>query len=441
MKRFGPALVAMAVVLGVAAACTPATQQQTAPVAPADDKPVTITFWHPLKDANEVKAVQGALDRFHAAHPNITVKPVPAQDADKVTQAIRGGKPPEVALSFNAASVGAWCSTGAFQDLNSWIQRDKVDLEQIPAAVRAYTEYKGKRCTMPLLADTYALYYNKKLLAEAGYAGPPKTMAELDEMTRKLTKRSADGRIEVAGFMPFLGTYEAVTEHFTPSFGATFLKPDGTANWADDPAFEQMLRWQKAQVDWFGADKLQLFKIGLADEFSAQNAFNTGKIAMMVDGEWRTSFIKNDGAKVDYGTAPMPAAKPALYGSGLIGGNIIGVPKGAKNPEAAWQLVKFLSTDTGALVSFADAMHNVPTTLAALRSPDLKLAKEENFKPFLTAFEHPLSQSLPATPDGGAYLTSVGQFVDKWQKGKVPDLHAGLRDLARQSDAALRLGS
>jgi len=424
----------------LATACTPG-----APTAPGDEQrgPVTITFWHPLKDPNEVAAVQAVLDKFQAAHPGITVTAVSAQDADKVTQSIRGGNPPDVALSFNANSVGAWCSTGAFQDLGPWIKRDNVDLEQIPAAVRSYTEFRGKRCTMPLLADTYALYYNKKLLADAGYNAPPKTMSELAEMTKKLTKRSADGKIDVAGFVPFLGTYQSVAEHFTPSFGAKWLKPDGTANFADDPAFIAMLNWQKSQVDWFGADNMTRFQAGLGDEWSAQHAFETGKIAMMVDGEWRTSFIKNNGNKVDYGTAPMPAAdnRSDLYGAGAIGGNIIGVPKGAEHPDAAWKLVKFLSTDTAALVSFADGLHNVPTTLAALKSPDLQLAKDPLFKPFLDVFAHPASSSLPATADGGAYLTNFGEFADKWQKGKVPDLAAGLKDLARQNDAALKLGS
>lgn len=403
----------------------------TSPTTSKDE----LVFWHPLKDPNELKAIQGIVDRFKAAHPGINVKTVSAQDADKVTQAIRGGNPPDVALSFNANSVGAWCATGAFQDLNPLVKRDKVDLEQIPAAVRAYTEFRGKRCVMPLLADTFALYYNKKLVKE-----PPKTMEKLAELTKQVTQRKPDGTIEVAGFLPYLGAYQSVAEHFTPSFGAKWLKDDGTSNLATDPAFTKMLTWQKGLVDWFGADKLTTFKAGLGDEFSAQHAFETGKLAMMVDGEWRTSFIKNDGSGVDYGTAPMPADRPDLYGAGAIGGNIIGIPRGAAHSDLAWEFVKFASTDTGALVAFADAIHNVPTTLAALKSPELQLAKDPLFKPFLDVFGHPASSSLPASADGGAYLTNFGAFAEKWQQGRVPDLAAGLKELDAQNDTALKLG-
>ena len=31
-----------------------------------------------------------------------------------------------------------------------------------------YTQYEGKRCTLPLLGDAYGLYYNKAMFAKAG---------------------------------------------------------------------------------------------------------------------------------------------------------------------------------------------------------------------------------------------------------------------------------
>ncbi len=52
-----------------------------------------------------------------------------------------------------------------------------------------------------------------------------------------------------------------------------------------------MLQWQKSFVDAIGYDKLQKFsaKLGGGDsEWSAAHGFETGKIAMMIDGEWRT---------------------------------------------------------------------------------------------------------------------------------------------------------
>lgn len=307
----------------------------------------------------------------------------------------------------------------------------------------AYTGFQGKQCTLPLLADTFGLYYNKTLLAQAGYSAPPKTMSELTAMAEKLTVRDPDGTIKVAGFMPYLGVYQAVAEHFLPSFGGKWLAPDGTSHLASDPGVSAMLSWQKGLVDWFGAKNLEKFKAGLGDEFSAQNAFETGKIAMMVDGEWRNAMITSDGAKLDWGTAPVPAADdhPELYGAGFVGGNVIGLPRGGKNQAAAFELVKYLTTDTQALAAFADGLGNVPTTKAALTAPGLKLAADPHFAPFLQVFANPATTTTPSSTDGGAYLTTFGQFALRWQQGEVSDLKKGLADLDTQNNAALKLGT
>jgi multiple sugar transport system substrate-binding protein len=406
-----------------------------------DTTPVTITFWHGLSSDHEVAAIDAVLAKFHQKYPYITVQAVKAQTDDKVNQAIRGGTAPDVASSFNAGNVGGWCASGAFQDLTPDLTADHVDIAQIPQAVQSYTAFAGKRCTMPWLADTFGLYYNKKLFAAAGITAPPKTMTELAADAKKLTVKNPDGSIKTAGFVPYLGAYQMVTEHLVTSWGGKWLKPDGTSNLAADPAFAAALTWQKGLVDWFGADKLAKFKAGMADEMSAQNAFEIGNVAMMVDGEWRTAFIKNDKSDVDYATAPMPVAddKPELYGSGYVGGNVIGIPKGSKHPAAAWKLVKFLTTDTDAVASFADAIGNVPTTIPALSSPTLALSRDPNFATFLEVFKNPATSTTPASPDGGAYLANFGPFADKWQNGQVPDLKAGLADVDKQNDAALKL--
>ena len=300
--------------------------------------------------------------------------------------------------------------------------RDAVDLNQIPQVVRDYTQFQDKRCAMPALSDVYGLYYNKQMLADAGYTEPPKTLAELDEMAKKLTKRDADGNIEVAGFVPSNGFYENAPAHFAPAFGATWLKEDGTSNIASDPGWAQMLTWQKGLSDWYGYDELKKFASGLGQEFSADNAFQAGKVAMMIDGEYRNAFIKDEAADLDYGTAPFPVApdKVDLYGSGYLTGNVLGIGRGAQNPEAAWALVKYLSTDTEAVVDLANAIKNVPTTTPALESPNLE--KDANYQTFLDVFANPSSSTTPATESGKAYQDTFSTFVNDYLAGKKTDL-------------------
>ena len=51
-----------------------------------------------------------------------------------------------------------------------------------------------------------------------------------------------------------------------------------------------------------------------------------------------------------------------MYGPARVGGTIVGIPKGAKHPDQAWLLVKFLASDTNYLVQMANSVGNVPTT-------------------------------------------------------------------------------
>ncbi len=164
-------------------------------------------------------------------------------------------------------------------------------MSKIPDVVKSYTKFENKQCTMPFLSDVYGLYYNKTLLDAAGITAPPKTLAELTDAAKKLTKRAADGTIEVAGFLPSFGYYENSPAHMAPMVGAQWLTSDGKSAIGTDKHWPELLKWQKELVDWYGYDNLEKFRAGLGDEFSADNAFQTGKVALNIDGEYRVAFI------------------------------------------------------------------------------------------------------------------------------------------------------
>ena len=141
------------------------------------------------------------------------------------------------------------------------------------------------------------------------------------------------------------------------------------------------------------------WQTGAGDEFSASHAFESGKLAMMMDGEWRVAFLDAEHPGLDYGTAPMPvdAAKKSLYGAGYINGTIIGIPKGGKNREEAWKLVKYLTTNNHALATFSNGIRNVPSTRASSESKELK--PDANFATFLEDLRQPELDDDPDHPD------------------------------------------
>jgi multiple sugar transport system substrate-binding protein len=405
----------------------------------SSSKRLNLTIWVGwLSSTHELKAFKSLIDEYNAKHPNTHVKVVGNINDTKIIAAIRSGTAPDIVSSFNSYNVGNYCGTGGWIDLTPYLKKDHIDVNGFPPATRYYTQYGGKRCALPLLADVYGLYYNKDLFAKAGINSPPKTISELTADAKKLTQRGSDGSIKVAGIDPLIGFYENVPERWGAAFGVKWLDPQGHSIISKDPGWTKMLTWLKGLVDWYGYNKLVRFQAGLGDEFSASQAFEKGKLAMNLDGEWRVAFIADEAPSLNYGTAPLPVddAHPELYGSGYINGTIIGIPKGGKHQDEAWQVVKYLTTNSHFLAQFSNKIRNVPTTKASLNSPEIK--PDPRFATWLKVFANPHSTTSPIVASGQAYTNLVQNFVTKWQAGSVSDLAAGLKKLDHDLDAQVK---
>jgi multiple sugar transport system substrate-binding protein len=432
MRRLAAVMVVLLLAL-TAGACGGSDESKSTSSGGSGD----ITFWTGFTD-RELGVMEDVVADFEKTHPNIHVKVVGGISDDKIVAAIRGGNAPDVAHSFDAgAYAGAYCGNGAWIDLADYMKRDGVSEDIFPAVTQTYSKFEGTRCALPMLADAYGLYYNKDMLAKAGLSGPPKTVTELMDYAKKLTVRNADGSLEVVGLDPFNGFYENIAAHWAPQWGLDWTDESGKSILSSTPGWADMLEWQKELIDWYGYDDLVRFQAKAGDEFSPQQAFERGKLAMNLDGEWRVAFIAAEHPELNYGTAPLPVddAEPDLYGSGYTSGSIIGIPKTSDNQDAAWELLKYLATDTGALAKMANDIRNVPTTSDALQSPDIK--PDENFNVFLDIFGNPNTRTTPVTVVGSANQDLVDAFAAKYQAGKVDDLQAGLANLDKAIDAQL----
>jgi multiple sugar transport system substrate-binding protein len=413
-----------------------------------DKTPVTITMWD-LWSGEEGKPFNDALKGFTQKYPWITVKQIVQPNTDNDTfdpnlvNAINGGNAPDVAMPFGPDYVGQYCPSGLWEDLSPYMKADNISIDTFAPAAVTYTNHGGKQCALPSLTDAYGLYYNKDLFAQAGISEPPKTMDELMADAKKLTQRNPDGSIKVAGFVPLNEWEQLGPGDLGNAWGAQWFDSSNKPQFAESPGWADAFRWQRQMIDYYGYDNItKFFAANTNNEFNPQNAFENGKVAMMFDGEWRTAFIGRDNPKLNYGTAPFPAANPDYYGSGRVGGTIVGIPKGAKHPDQAWLLVKFLATDTNYLVEMANAVGNVPTTKESAASPDLKVPPQ--FDTFMNVWANPKSAFAPPLQDsGGGYATLLDTFEQKWQSGKISDadLPSALQQLDQDVENQLTQGS
>ncbi|MGW2955475.1 ABC transporter substrate-binding protein [Streptomyces eurythermus] len=400
-------------------------------------KEATITFWHAWSAPNEVKAVRSLVAGFERAHPNIHVRVVGNMTDDKINQALRAGgdRAPDVVSSFTTNNVGRFCSSGALVDLNPFFAKSGIDPQKtFPKPMTEYTAFEGDRCAVPLLGDAYGLYYNKTAFAKAGITRPPRTWSEFLADARKLTIRQGDGYRQL-GFMPNYHGWESTTEHYLGQFSPTYFDKDGKSNVAKDPAFARAFTLQKKLVDELGGfRRLERFRSTLGDEWGPKHPFHTGQVAMQLDGEWRLGMAEEAKPDFEIGVAPLPVPddQAGQYGKGYITGTIAGIAATSHKQNAAWEFVKYVTTDTDAVTGFANDIHNVPSTLAALKSP--KLTYDPRFKTFLDIAANPHSTSAPASVNGGVYLVTIQQFGYDYESGKATDLKAGLAKTAAQID-------
>ncbi|ROQ97967.1 carbohydrate ABC transporter substrate-binding protein (CUT1 family) [Streptomyces sp. 2132.2] len=433
-RRLTALATAVAALSVLATACT---GQSGSAAADDPDKEVTLNFWHGWSAPSETKAIEENIARFEKAHPNIKVKVTGNMTDDKINQALRAGgdKAPDVVSSFTTDSVGKFCNSGAFADLNPFLKKAGIDKAKVfPKTLLDYTQFNGNQCTLPLLNDAYGLVYNKDAFKAAGITEPPKTWSRFVEVAQKLTKTDGDS-YEQLGIMPTYHGYETTPVRLAAQWSPRYFDADGKSNLAKDPAFAGMLTAQKDLVAKLGGyEKLEKFRSTFGDEWSAEHPFHKGQVAMQIDGEWRASMAKEAGVTFEIGTAPLPVPDDQAgdYGKGYLSGTIMGIASGSKKQNASWELVKYMTTDTEAVVAFANAIHNVPSTLAALDSPDLQVTPE--FKTFLDIARHPKSNTTPAQADGGTYQLTFQDLAYAVEKGDVADIAAGLAKTGQQID-------
>ncbi|WP_405831679.1 ABC transporter substrate-binding protein [Streptomyces sp. NBC_01176] len=433
-RKVATALAASASLALLTTACTGQSDSSANDDA---SKETTINFWHAWSAPGEVQGVKSLVAGFEKAHPNIHVNIVANMTDDKINQALRSGgdKAPDVISSFTTNNVGKFCSSGALVDLNPFFKKAGIDAATtFPKAMNEYTQFDGNRCTVPLLGDAYGLYYNKTAFKKAGITAPPKTWSEFESDAKKLTVPKGDSYSQL-GFMPNYHGWESTTEHYFGQFSPTYFDKSGKSSIAKDPAFEAGFTLQKKLVDELGGyQKLEKYRSKLGDEWGPKHPFHTGQVAMQLDGEWRLGMAEEAKPGFEIGVAPLPVPddQAAQYGKGYITGTIAGIAATSKKQNAAWELVKYMTTDTDAVVGFANAIHNVPSTLAALKSPKLKY--DPRFKTFLDIASNPNSTTTPASINGGTYLVTIQQFGYDYESGKAKDLKAGLQKTAAQID-------
>jgi multiple sugar transport system substrate-binding protein len=321
-----------------------------------------VNYW--LWDNAQLPAYQACADAFKTANPNINVKISQfAWDEywAKLTNGFIAGDAPDV-FTDHLAKYPEFVSQQQLVALDETLTKDGFNVDQYqPGLADLWKGQDGKRYGLPKDFDTIAIFYNKKLVTDAG-------VKEAD--LQNLQWNPQDG-----------GTYEKTIAHLTvdesgkrgdePGFDKSKIKVyglglnagsgggDGQTQWSmytgsnnwthtdknpwgthynyDQPAFQQTIGWFRSLVE-----KGYMPSVEAVTGQSSPDIFAASKYAMITNGSWTTNqFFDLKGIEV--GLAPTPVG-PSGKRASMYNGLADSIWVGSKNKPAAAKWVEFLGS-------------------------------------------------------------------------------------------------
>ncbi|EPY09812.1 ABC transporter substrate-binding protein [Paenibacillus alvei] len=379
---------------------------------------VELSFWYGWTGP-EAAALEKLIAKWNSANPDIQVKGLSQSDYQKQLTAITGGNPPDIASQFGQ-NVVPWGLRGAMMPLDDYITKDGVDMKDFVPAAISTSQHDGNTYAIPIAMHVTMLFYNKDILKEAGFNGPPETISQLKEYIKALSIVENGGRLQRLGLWPGMDTYT-----FANAYNGSFYDVAAKQVTPDNAGVKAALELSKGIWDQYGSANLDRFSSSLGQYMSAQNPFFSGKYAMTIDGEWLPTFIKQFAPTLNYGIAPIPYDEnhPELKNPGNVTTSVFYIPKGVKHPDASWKFLKWM-TEPQQMAEFTAAIGNLPTKLSALKNPAYN--DVPGFKEFLDYSTSQNLRSFPATSFANEYIAEFAVQVDAILRGTV-SMEEGLK--------------
>lgn len=347
----------------VIAACTPAAPAtaKPAPTAAGEEVPVapgkevTISFmgWG---GTEEDEGVRAAIDVFQEENPNIKVTWLHTPDnyGEKMLSMVAAGTPPDTAF-VGSDSFATYARDGMLLDISEQLNADPVMGKKGYFIEPQETErctYQGRWYGIGSCWVAPHIYYNADVFEAAGIEPPSNDPAEawdwdhFLEVARELTvdasgKHPGEGGFDINNVERWAidwPTWWIPLHAAVQSNGGRWLNRETGLVELDKPeAIEAIQRIADLMLVHQVMPQSTVFEeLGMSNT----QMLESGKLAMGVDGSWALAWMRKIEAKL--GTAVMPKmTRPATDMQAHLHCGFAG----SKEPEAAWQWVRFLATE------------------------------------------------------------------------------------------------
>jgi multiple sugar transport system substrate-binding protein len=360
------------------AASAPAPTQAAAPAAAAPGKArdkIELRLWHWDSFLTEPYEKVGAEFSKKFAYASVAVENTPAGEyPQKVTASVAGGAPPDlIGITVTRADFLTFASKGQLIPVINYIKRDNFDLGDFYDINLKQHTWKGTLYNLPYAWNTMTWYYQEEIFQKAGEPSPGALWKEGKwnwDAYKRLAARFTTG----SGLDKYFGSGT-----FRPDQPPIFL-PLAWSHGADiyDPQVSKSTLTESATMEamQFVYD-LKKFMPGPEDTKTGTQ--ESGRLAMWPN--WDVHYVlMRANTNFKYGIVPPPASPKS--GKHFFIGNApgFGIPKGSKNADDSWELLKFVLSPEMLVIPFLEG-NNAPPRKSQSTNPDLWKKQTKFFDP------------------------------------------------------------
>lgn len=289
------------------------------------------------------------------------------QTHDKIVSGLAGGGAAYDLIAVDVIWTAEFAAAKFLAPLDDRITKS-MQGELVPAALVARS-YNGSIYQWPLFTMKY-LYYNAKILKDAGFADPPKTWDELTGMSKA---------IQGKGLAKF-GTAWAMSQAeglicdyvlMANAFGGKYQDEKG--NWILNQGGG--LAALQYMVDSVAKEKIADPSSSTLDDRTNRNLFLSGEVPFLLN--WASAYAqfkdpKSSKVADDVRIGLIPGVKEAgVVSSSCTGGSGFGVAAKSANKDTAWDFMKLMIVDDSAQRRWLKEGNQIPTKKVIYDDPQV----------------------------------------------------------------------
>ena len=297
-----------------------------------------VTLSYASWDTEQAPGLRAMLDEFENQNPDIKVEMETTpwdQYWVKLEAATTGGNMPDVVTMHSSESY-KYMSQDVLMGLNEVIEENNIDMSEFTEGLADFYTLEDELYAIPKDASVVGLWYNKEIFDNAGVEYPDDTWTweTLREAAIELTDESAG----IYGFASHIGTETGYWPFIYQNGGEVFAD-DNTRSGLNTPEAQEALAFYRdiALVDHSSPTIQEL------QDPDKLSRFESGRLAMMVEGNWfAPGFLKNDYMVENASAAVLPKGK---INATITNGLGWAASSNTKHPDEVKKLMTFLASE------------------------------------------------------------------------------------------------